>query len=105
MSQLSNIYPSSSYDVVLTDTFSTSGLHSDGPLLTTAKVPFIEEPAFNANTDLCQPIIIPFSLTRVGPGRRKDYILNNSISKDDFITWWLQTTHGKDLGGQKFKWD
>lgn len=48
------------------------------------------------------PLIIPPSLTRVGPDRRKAYILYEIMMHSDFVDWWLQTDYGKS---SKIRWD
>lgn len=48
------------------------------------------------------PLTIPLSLTRVGPDRRKGYVLYENMTHSDWVDWWLQT----DLGKQsRIRWD
>jgi hypothetical protein len=44
---------------------------------------------------------IPDTLTRVGPGRTKPFILYSDMSKDEFVAWWLNTEFGKK---KKINW-
>lgn len=48
------------------------------------------------------PLPIPSSLTRVGPDRRKGFILYDKMSHNDFVDWWLETDYGRK---SKIKWD
>lgn len=59
-------------------------------------------------TDLgfVRPLSIPSSLERVGPDRKKSWILYSDMSKDDFITWWLETHFGgTQVDRKKVHWD
>lgn len=48
------------------------------------------------------PLIAPSCLIRVGPDRRKAFILYNKMSHNDWVDWWLQTDFGRK---SKIKWD
>lgn len=48
------------------------------------------------------PPLIPSSLTRVGPDRRKAYVLYDEMVYTDWVDWWLQTDFGKQ---SKIRWD
>lgn len=41
------------------------------------------------------PPTIPSSLTRVGPGRNKAYVLYDEMLHSDWVSWWLETGFGK----------
>lgn len=50
------------------------------------------------DTDFLRPLLppaIPPSLTRVGPGRNKAYILYDEMLHSDWVSWWLETGFGK----------
>lgn len=47
------------------------------------------------------PPVIPPSLTRIGPNRRKAYVLYNEIMHTDWVDWWLETDFGKK---SKIRW-
>ncbi|KAJ5300236.1 hypothetical protein N7508_007519 [Penicillium antarcticum] len=52
-----------------------------------------------------QPISDPESLRRVGPDRKKIYVLYNDMSKEQFIAWWLQTQYATVEGnGKRINW-
>jgi hypothetical protein len=48
------------------------------------------------------PLTIPSILERVGPDRRKAYILYNEMSHNEYVEWWLQTDYGTK---SKINWD
>lgn len=48
------------------------------------------------------PPSIPSSLTRVGPDRRKAYVLYDEMVHTDWVDWWLETDFGKK---SKIRWD
>lgn len=48
-----------------------------------------------------QPISGPDSLRRVGPDRKKFYVLYNDMLKERFIAWWLQTQYATVEGNDK----
>lgn len=48
------------------------------------------------------PLLIPPLLKRVGPDRRKGFILYDTMSHNDFVDWWLETDYGRK---SKLKWD
>jgi hypothetical protein len=48
------------------------------------------------------PPTIPSSLKRVGPDRRKGYVLYESMTHSDWVDWWLQTDFGKQ---SRVRWD
>lgn len=53
-------------------------------------------------TRLDPPLLIPNVLERVGPNRAKAYVLYSTMSKQEFINWWLQTDFGKK---KHIRWD
>lgn len=57
------------------------------------------------DTEFLRPINfppIPSSLTRVGPNRRKDYVLYDNMTHNEWVEWWLQTEYGRK---SKILWD
>lgn len=48
------------------------------------------------------PPPIPSSFTRVGPHRRKAFILYDKMTHNEWVDWWLQTDYGRK---SKIKWD
>ncbi|EED12149.1 hypothetical protein TSTA_002160 [Talaromyces stipitatus ATCC 10500] len=45
------------------------------------------------------PILsIPNTLTRVGPGRAKTFVLDTDMSKDEFVAWWLTGRRKRLIG-------
>lgn len=48
------------------------------------------------------PLMVPSSLTRVGPDRRKAFVLYDEMTHSDWVDWWLQTDYGRK---SKIHWD
>ncbi|CRL31202.1 unnamed protein product [Penicillium camemberti] len=48
------------------------------------------------------PLLTPPLLKRVGPDRRKGFILYDIMSYNDFVDWWLETDYRRK---SKLKWD
>jgi hypothetical protein len=48
------------------------------------------------------PPTIPSTFERVGPDRRKAYVLYDKMSHSDWVDWWLQTDYGSK---SKISWD
>lgn len=48
------------------------------------------------------PLAIPSALERVGPDRRKAYVLYTEMSHTEWVDWWLQTEYGSR---SKIAWD
>lgn len=73
--------------------------------------PTASQQTVTSNTDLSftQPISIPPSLQRVGPDRRKTWILFDNMSKKEFLEWWFETQSGASQSqqskGKKIQWD
>lgn len=100
-SQNSDIVLSSLYD----DTDSVLYLTSDPPQL------FTPEPSGSQQTfdlfdqDFIRPqarLSIPLCLKRVGPDRRKNYVLYDRTMHSEWVDWWLETGCGKT---SKVRWD
>jgi hypothetical protein len=51
---------------------------------------------------LVDPPLIPDSLLRVGPNRRKEYLLYDNMAHDDWVQWWIETDFGRK---SKVVWD
>ncbi|KAJ5264775.1 hypothetical protein N7505_007568 [Penicillium chrysogenum] len=63
------------------------------------------EPFDAVDTDFLRPsnlLPIPPSLTRVGPDRRKAYVLYDDMVYQEWVDWWLQTDYGQK---SKLSWD
>lgn len=104
VSQFSDIYSSSAYEVDTTDNlqfpFSEDGqLYTPDPLGSQQTLSSVPDPDFLRPPP---PPPIPDTLQLVGPDRTKGYILYSNMSKDDFVTWWLRTDFGK---GRRNHWD
>ena len=59
-------------------------------------------------SEFTQPALLDYSLKRVGPDRRKQFILYDAIndaSKAKFIEWWRTTVHGSGTETQRLRWD
>jgi len=48
------------------------------------------------------PLVVPSSLIRVGPDRRKAFVLYDEMTHSDWVDWWLQTDYGRK---SKIHWD
>jgi hypothetical protein len=93
-SQFSEHYPSSAFEDNPQDTlsfFTSDGLFNvDGH----------ETPISTPDVSLLRPVIppaFPDTLERVGPPKRKDYILWTEMANEDFIVWWLKTEYGSKM--------
>jgi hypothetical protein len=103
MSQFSDIYSSSIYDgdPAANDPFHPS---LNEPLPTTKISRSQQSFDTTLNSGFLTPVpppLIPPSLQRVGPGRSTAFVLFDEMSKDDFVTWWLETDFGKT---KKINW-
>lgn len=104
MSQFSDIYSSSVHEGDNSDNL--LNFPSDDPQLFTPEASFSRQTVESVyDSDFIrppQPPVIPDTLQRVGPHRRKAYILYSEMSKDDFVSWWLKTDFGRK---QRMRWD
>lgn len=96
-SQFSDAYPSSLYEGDATDNLN---------FLPSDDLPYSQQTT-NSVSDFDflrppQPPPIPLSLQRVGPTRKKAYILFSEMANDNFVTWWLQTDFGRK---KRIRWD
>jgi hypothetical protein len=99
--QNSNIILSSLYD----DTDSVLHLASDPPQLFTPELSGSQRTFDLLDQDFIQPrprLSIPSSLKRVGPDRRKNYVLYDRTMHSEWVDWWLETGCGKI---SKIRWD
>jgi hypothetical protein len=100
MPQISNAYHSSSYGGDVPD---LNFLPSDDRLL---DLPFSQETLNSVSeVDFLRsqtPPLIPSSLDRVGPDRRKLFVLYTDMANDEFVKWWLQTDFGKK---KRIRWE
>jgi hypothetical protein len=58
-----------------------------------------------SNPEIPPPLIIPPSLQRVGPDRRKAWVLWTEMNKDDFVVWWIQTQYPNNDHNKKIDWE
>ncbi|KAJ6175047.1 hypothetical protein N7485_004852 [Penicillium canescens] len=97
-SQFSDHYPSSAFEDNPRDTFPF--LTSDGPFNLDGQ----ETPNSTPDVNLLRPVIppiiletLPETLERVGPSKRKNFILWTEMVNEDFIVWWLKTEYGSKM--------
>lgn len=58
------------------------------------------------STSFTQPVLrlaIPETLERVGPAKKKIYILWTEMANDEFVAWWLKTEYGSETKRNIFK--
>lgn len=84
-----------------------SYLQSDHPQLLTPDLVCSQQTITSApGTDFLQTPSAPASLRRVGPDRKKSYILYEEMTKEDFIIWWLQTQYtSMEDQKKKIRWE
>lgn len=100
-SQNSDVFPSSLYD----DTDSIPYLPLDPPQPFTPELSGSQQTFDPFNQDFLRPQApptIPPSLTRLGPDRRKAYVLYDGTMHTEWVDWWLETDYGKT---SKLRWD
>jgi hypothetical protein len=93
-SQFSDHYPSSVFEDNPMDTLSF--LASDRPFSLDGR----ETPTSTPDVNFIRPVIpppIPETLERVGPPKRKNYILWTEMVNEDFVAWWLKTEYGSEM--------
>lgn len=90
----------------LTDALSTSYPDSDG-LTAFPPEPFLSQPSLTSTPkhNFPQLLPIPPTLIRVKPDHRNEFALFDTMNKEVFVNWWLQTTYGKRPEGKAFVWD
>jgi hypothetical protein len=108
MSQLSlfsDAGPSSIWENDTTDT--RSHLQSDDLQPFTPDLSCSQQTITSApETDFLRPLSAPASLHRVGPDRKKSYILYSDMGKDEFVIWWLQTQYASQQDQRKkIRWN
>lgn len=103
MSQFSDILSSSVYEDDLTDNlpfFVPDDTQHPTPTPSTSQ-PTIN-PKFARHQPKEPPPLIPNTLTRVGPGRGKSWVLYSEMLSKDFVHWWLKTDYGN---AKRINWD
>lgn len=93
-SQFSDHYPSSAFEDNPRDTLSFFTI--DGQF----NLDRCETPISTPEVNLLRPVIppvIPETLERVGPPKRKNYIRWTEMVNEDFIVWWLKTEYGSKM--------
>lgn len=93
-SQFSDQYPSSAFEDNPRDTFSF--FTSDGLFNLDGRETPISTPDVNLLRPAIPPVI-PETLERVGPPKRKNYILWTEMANKDFIVWWLKIEYGSKM--------
>lgn len=95
-------FASSLYDAEIDNlTFLTSSNHAATP--SGSQHPFDAlDPSASSFIRPAIPLTIPSSLERVGPDRRKAYVLYNEMTHSEWVDWWLQTDYGSK---SKIHWD
>lgn len=105
-SQFSDAYVSSLYDPNLTDSLQIIQSDDFTPNLSFSQQSFGSVAPSIANSDFVRPPIpplpIPPSLQRICLDRNNAYLVYSDMSKDDFVSWWLQTDFGKQ---KRIRWD
>lgn len=100
-SQFSDAYASSLYDADNPDS-----LQVIQPDDLTSNLSFSQQASQSiANSDFTHlpiPAPIPPSLKRVCPDRISAYLVYSDMTKDDFVSWWLQTDFGQK---KRIRWD
>lgn len=96
-SQFSDHYPSSAFEDNPVDTLSF--FTSDGPFNFDGRESG-ETPTSTHDINFIRPVIppvIPETLERIGPSKRKNYILWTEMVNEDFVIWWLKTEYGSKV--------
>jgi hypothetical protein len=100
MSQFSDSFTPSLYGSDNIDTFTNIPQDSLTPNLSHS------QQSFNSDNDYSTfrtPAPPPHpSLQRVGPDRKKSYVLYTMMSKTEFVEWWLRTEYGAK---KRIRWD
>jgi hypothetical protein len=100
-SQHSDVFPSSLYD----DTDSIPYLAPENPQLFTPELSSSQQTFNSFEQDFLRPqprLLIPSLFKRVGPDRRKAYVLYDNMMNTEWVEWWLETDCGKT---SKINWD
>ncbi|KAJ5355553.1 uncharacterized protein N7496_012765, partial [Penicillium cataractarum] len=90
----SDQYPLSAFEDNPRDTFSF--FTSDGLFNLDGRETLTSTPNVNLLRPAIPPVI-PETLERVGPPKRKNYILWTEMANEDFIVWWLKTEYGSKM--------
>jgi hypothetical protein len=93
-SQHSNVFLSSLYD----DTDSIPYLTPENPQLFTPELSSSQQTFNSFEQDFLRPqphLLIPSLFKRVGPDRRKAYVLYDNMMNTEWVEWWLKTDCGK----------
>jgi hypothetical protein len=100
MSQLSDAYASSTYEIDLLDNLSLPAPEDSTTDLSYSQQTLASGPY--SSPSRLQPPSFPNILQRVGPDQRKPFFLYSDMSKDQFVAWWLTTDFGKR---KRVHWD
>ncbi|KAJ5318395.1 hypothetical protein N7476_004815 [Penicillium atrosanguineum] len=100
-SQYSDIFPSSTFN----DTENIPYFASENPQLFTPEPSSSQQTLSSLNQDFSRPqppLSIPPLFKRVGPNRRKNYVLYDDTMHTEWVQWWLETDCGQI---SKINWD
>jgi arylamine N-acetyltransferase len=104
MSQFSDPYASSTYQFDQFDLSDNLGLPP--PEEYASDLSYSQQTLDSARdssfTRPSQPPSLPDTLQRVGPDKRKAFVLYSDMSKNQFVDWWLTTDFGKQ---KRIHWD
>lgn len=101
MSQLSDAYASSTYELDLPDDPSLPAPEDSTTDLSYSQQTLASAPCSSPSRPL-QPPPFPNILQRAGSDQRKRFVLYFHMSKDQFVAWWLTTDFGKQ---KRIYWD
>ena len=103
-SQYSDAFSSSLYD----SDINLAYLTPENEQLATISEPSTSQLAINSfDPEFLRPpipLLVPEGLTRVGPDRRKAFVLYNEMVDKEFMDWWIRTQHGGP-SNTKIRWD
>lgn len=100
MSQFSDSFTPSLYGSDSIDTFTNIPQDNLTPDLSHSQQSFNSDNDYSTFRTPAPPP--PSSLQRVGPDRKKSYVLYTTMSKTEFVEWWLRTEYGAK---KRIRWD
>ena len=106
MSQFTNTYASSSYDIDLPDNLQLLPSDDLTPNLSISQRNFPCIASSVGDSDFVRPGLpsppVPSSLESIRPDRITIYVVYSKIMSDDYVQWWLQTDFGRK---KRMRWD
>ncbi|KAF7174372.1 hypothetical protein CNMCM6106_008623 [Aspergillus hiratsukae] len=100
MSQFSDSFTPSLYEADSIDTLTNIPQDNPTPDLSHSQQSFNSDNDHSTFRSPAPPP--PPSLQRVGPDRKKSYVLYTTMSKTEFVEWWLKTEYGAK---KRIRWD